>query len=102
MSGINTIDRNNAFKVQPPVPRAKEETADGPQGFGDMFAKALGDVNQKHIAADQAVADLVAGKSQDIHNVMIATQKADIGFQLLMQVRNKVVGAYETIMRMQI
>jgi flagellar hook-basal body complex protein FliE len=54
------------------------------------------------VEADQAVADLVAGKSQDIHNVMIATQKAGIGFQLLMQVRNKVVGAYEQIMRMQI
>ena len=100
MTQINTID--HGVKVQPSVPQSKGPAADARQGFGAMLKNALDDVNQKHIQADQAVADLVAGKSQDIHNIMIAAQKADIGFQLLMQVRNKVVGAYETIMRMQI
>jgi flagellar hook-basal body complex protein FliE len=93
---------DNVGKVQAAGPRTPETTADTAPGFGNMLEKVLGDVNQEHIAAEQAVADLVAGKSQDVHNVMIATQKADIGFQLLMQVRNKVVGAYEAIMRMQI
>ncbi len=100
MTEINRI--NTADSVQPTGSRPARTAKDAAPGFGRMLTEALEDVNQKHIAADQAVADLVAGKSQDIHNVMIATQKADIGFQLLMQVRNKVVGAYEQIMRMQI
>ncbi len=99
MTTLNRI--NGAESLQPAALRSQDEKKAAP-GFDNMFAQALKDVNRKHIEADQAVADLVAGKSQDIHNVMIATQKADIGFQLLMQVRNKVVGAYETIMRMQI
>ncbi len=100
MKELNSI--NTAGGVQPAGTRPSRAAGEATPGFGRMLAQALEDVSQKHVEADQAVADLVAGKSQDIHNVMIATQKADVGFQLLMQVRNKVVSAYETIMRMQI
>ncbi len=98
MTEINSISGINGLPPTLKQPAAANKTA----GFGHMLAQAMEDVNQTHVEADQAVADLVAGKSQDIHNVMIAGQKADIGFQLLMQVRNKIVGAYEQIMRMQI
>ncbi len=100
MTEISTL--NGAGKIEPLAPQTADASAAPSQGFGHMLADALDDVNQQHLKADRAVADLVAGRSQDVHNVMIATQKADIGFQLLMQVRNKVVSAYETIMRMQI
>ena len=100
MTEINTL--NGVGKLQRPGPQSPAAPASPAQGFGPMLEEALGDVNQQHLDADRAVADLVSGKSQDVHNVMIATQKADVGFQLLMQVRNKVVSAYETIMRMQI
>jgi flagellar hook-basal body complex protein FliE len=98
MTQFNRI--NGIDGVQPALKRPG--AADKVPGFGRTLAQAIEEANQTHVEADQAVADLVAGKSQDIHNVMIATQKAGIGFQLLMQVRNKVVGAYEQIMRMQI
>ncbi|MDJ0801564.1 MAG: flagellar hook-basal body complex protein FliE [Desulfobacterales bacterium] len=98
MTNLNGINGINGLQPAPKPPAA----ADKAPGFDRMLAQAIEDVNQTHVEADQAVADLVAGKSQDIHNVMIATQKADVGFQLLMQVRNKIVGAYEQIMRMQI
>ena len=91
----------NGISGAQPTPKQSTATDKAP-GFGHMLAQAVEDANRSHVEADQAVADLVAGKSQDIHNVMIATQKADVGFQLLMQVRNKIVGAYEQIMRMQI
>lgn len=100
MTEISTI--SGVGKIQPIAPQSPAAPGTPAQGFGHMLETALGDVNQQHLDADQAVADLVSGRSQDVHNVMIATQKADIGFQLLMQVRNKVVSAYETIMRMQI
>jgi len=87
-----------------PMPQAsgKPSSSDHPKGFGDMLSGAIGEVNQLYDEADQAVGALAAGRSADVHNTMIALQKADVSFQLLMQIRNKVVSAYETVMRMQI
>jgi len=69
--------------------------------FGNMLARSLEEVNRLHMAADEAVEELAAGKQKNIHETMIAMEKADVAFQLLMQVRNKIISAYETIMRMQ-
>ena len=100
MTEISTL--GGVGKLKPLGPQSSAAPGPPAPGFGKTLEAALRDVNQQHLDADQAVADLVSGRSQDVHNVMIATQKADVGFQLLMQVRNKVVSAYETIMRMQI
>jgi flagellar hook-basal body complex protein FliE len=66
-----------------------------------MLARSLNEVNQLNAAANEAVENLAAGKQKDIHQTMIALEKADVAFQLLMQIRNKIISAYETIMRMQ-
>ena len=50
---------------------------------------------------NQKVAELVQGDRQDVHNVMIAVEKADIAFQLMMQVRNKIVNAYQEVSKLQ-
>jgi flagellar hook-basal body complex protein FliE len=80
---------------------AKTEKTQNPESFGNMLARSLSDVNQLKLEADEAVANLAAGKQKDIHTTMIALEKADVAFQLLMQVRNKIISAYETVMRMQ-
>ena len=80
----------------------KPSSSGSQKGFGDVLTGAIGEVNKLHHEADQAVEGLAAGRSADVHNTMIALQKADVSFQLLMQIRNKVVSAYETVMRMQI
>ncbi len=54
------------------------------------------------MGASQAVEALVTGQSNNIHQTMVALQQADVSFQLMMQVRNKLVTAYEEIQRMQI
>jgi flagellar hook-basal body complex protein FliE len=94
----------NAIGGQLTAPQIKNPSASGDaaKGFGDFLKGAVGEVSHLHHQADQAVEALAAGRSQDIHNTMIALQKADVSFQLLMQIRNKVVSAYETVMRMQI
>lgn len=51
--------------------------------------------------AEQAVVGLLSGRGVDVHEAMIATQKADIAFELALQVRNKAVGAYQQMMSMQ-
>ena len=70
--------------------------------FETMLKQSLDEVNQIQRNADQAIEALATGKHKDIHQTMIAMEKADVAFRLLMQIRNKVISAYETIMRMQV
>jgi len=95
---INTI----AGQLATPPTSTGSSAADAAKGFGNFLKGAVSEVNQLHQEGAQAVEALTAGRSQDVHNTMIALQKADVSFQLLMQIRNKVVSAYETVMRMQI
>ncbi|MBP2650207.1 MAG: Flagellar hook-basal body complex protein fliE [Firmicutes bacterium] len=74
----------------------------GGNDFGKILADALNDVNKVQQEAKQATNNLATGKIQDISEVVIASEKATIALQLTMQVRNKVVDAYQEIMRMQV
>lgn len=76
-------------------------TTSGP-GFLDSLKSAIGNVNDAQKEAGRAVDALMTGETQDIHRTMVALQQADVSFQLMMQVRNKLVTAYEEIQRMQI
>ena len=74
----------------------------GGPGFVDSLKSAIGNVNDAQKEAGRAVDALMTGDTQDIHRTMVALQQADVSFQLMMQVRNKLVTAYEEIQRMQI
>lgn len=76
--------------------------AAGGKSFGEVLSNALGQVNKLQNDAEQASVNLAAGKIQDVSEVVIATEKASVALQLTMQVRNKVVDAYQEIMRMQV
>jgi flagellar hook-basal body complex protein FliE len=95
-SGLESLNGKNPAKT------AKTGSAQNQETFGKMLARSLDDVNQLKLKADEAVENLAAGKQKDIHATMIALEKADIAFQLLMQVRNKIISAYETVMRTQV
>ncbi|MGB8010558.1 MAG: flagellar hook-basal body complex protein FliE [Terriglobales bacterium] len=70
-------------------------------GFGDSLRDAIREVNDLSDNSNQKVTELVQGDRQDVHNVMIAVEKADIAFQLMMQVRNKIVNAYQEVSKLQ-
>lgn len=63
---------------------------------------SIASVDKAQKDSDNAVRKLATGEENDIHNTMITMEKAEISFQLMMAVRNKIIAAYETIMRMQI
>ena len=91
------------FKTLLPSPFDDNKQKEGPgESFVATLNAAIGDVNKLHQEADRAVQELAAGKDKDIHNTMIALEKAEVSFQLMMQVRNKIISAYETIMRMNV
>lgn len=74
----------------------------GTKNFGEFLTEALGEVNSLQQKAATASYDLAAGKLQDISQVTIATEKANLAMQLTMQVRNKMIDAYQEVMRMQV
>jgi flagellar hook-basal body complex protein FliE len=69
--------------------------------FHDVLDGALDDIQQLEGQAQAQVAGVLEGSGADVHSAMIAVEKADLSFQLMMQVRNKIVSAYEEISRMQ-
>ena len=70
-------------------------------GFMDTLQHAISKANDIQLQASQATDALMTGQSQNVHGTMVALQEADISFQLMMQIRNKLVSAYEDIQRMQ-
>ena len=80
----------------------KEQAEGSGVRFGEVLQASLDRVSQLQTAADQSVADLTTGRQSDIHSTMIAVEKAEIAFEMAMTIRNKLLTAYETIMRTQI
>ena len=72
------------------------------EGFSQFLSKSIDEVNQLLGSADKSARDLATGKSENLHDAMITMEKAETAFKLLMQVRNKVIDAYQEVMRMQV
>ncbi len=88
VSGINGFSSNNS--------------ASGEVSFRDFLKNELNKVNDLIIQSDRLSEDFAAGKTDNIHQVLIAVEKADIALQLTLQIRNKILDAYNEIMRMQL
>ena len=69
--------------------------------FGGILQSLVGQTGALDQKAQQAVTGLLSGQGVEVHEAMIATQKADMAFELALQVRNKAVGAYQQMMSMQ-
>jgi flagellar hook-basal body complex protein FliE len=81
---------------------ASSITSAGSDSFGSVVKNAVDSIEKTQQAANQEIAKAVTGESPDLHRTIIALQAADLSFQFGLQVRNKVIGAYEEIMRMQV
>ncbi|WP_426447106.1 flagellar hook-basal body complex protein FliE [Paenibacillus sp. S-38] len=70
--------------------------------FGKFLSSAIDNLNQDQANVDKLNTQFVKGDITDVHQVMIASEKASLGLELTVQVRNKVIEAYQEIMRMQV
>lgn len=73
-----------------------------PGGFGTILQGMIKDVENLHGQANQAITKVQTAESGSIHEAMIAMEKADIAFRTMMQVRNKLLEAYQEVMRLQV
>ncbi len=70
--------------------------------FSKMLSSTIAQVNHADLQGDSAIAQLHAGGAKNLHEVMIATEEADISIRMLVQMRNKALEAYNEIMKLQI
>jgi flagellar hook-basal body complex protein FliE len=85
----------------PSLPDRVKAEQGGPE-FSEILGTAIKQVNDLQSKAGEEVRKAMTGEATDIHTTMIAVQKADVSFQMMMQVRNKLVSAYQEIMKMQV
>ena len=71
-------------------------------GFGSVLQDAMRQVGALNDTASQSVENFLSGEGDDLHKTIMATQRADLAMELFLQVRNKVVSAYQEVMRMQV
>ena len=82
---------------------AESTAVAGSPSFSDVLQNSIEKVNQTQMQADQMSEKLAAGDTnQNLHEVMIALQTASVSFQEMVQVRNKLVSAYQDVMNMQV
>jgi flagellar hook-basal body complex protein FliE len=74
----------------------------GDKSFADTLKEAVGTVNTLQKQADVKMQELATGKTSNIPEVMMAAEKADIGLRMMVQVRNKIIEAYQEVMKMQV
>jgi flagellar hook-basal body complex protein FliE len=92
---------NNIPRIMPPPSGLKQPEAPADKGFGNLLKEALSEVSDLETKSQGELGKFLNGES-DLHSVMIALEKADLSFQMMMQVRNKFVQAYQEIMRTQV
>ena len=103
---LGLISSTGAVGVRPRAPTPPSAPA-GPgaepsASFKEVLMQNIAQVNQLQQDAEMAIEDLAAGRRDDLDGVLIAKQKADLAFQLLLQVRNKMLGAYDEIKQMRV
>lgn len=92
----------NPYKFELEGERTSETGETKGSSFSDSLTKALDEVNSLQSNADNAVEKMASGNAQDIHQVMVAFEQARLSMQMLVEVRNKIVDAYQEISRMQV
>ena len=98
MNSVGTIQ--NAIQIGKELGKTLEqETPEA--GFKDRFTQILSDINQLQLNSGEMAEKFASGEIEDVHDVMIAAEKASVSLELTIEVRNKLVEAYREIMRTQ-
>jgi flagellar hook-basal body complex protein FliE len=84
-----------------PLPSSLTDRTKEGKSFGETLKESIREVNQLQQSAEEEARALAMGKTKDVAETLIAIEKANISFQLMMQVRNKLVEAYQEVMRTQ-
>lgn len=102
MSMIPPISPVNVQPIQLPELARTDTQNSTPGAFQSLLDGMIGRVERSQADSQQAIENFVTGGTEELHSVALATQRAELEFDMFLQVRNKVVQAYQEIMRMQV
>jgi flagellar hook-basal body complex protein FliE len=88
--------------IRPPDLERGAEAGKGEGSFANLLKDSVSEVNRLQKEAGEAITAYATGEKASLHDTMIAIEQADVSFRLLMQVRNKIVEAYQEVLRMQV
>ena len=97
---VNPVSSIRPISLPEPVQPAGNTASPG--GFQSVLEGMIGKAEQSRATAQNSVSNFLSGGNEELHSVVLATQRAELEFDLFLQVRNKVVTAYQEIMRMQV
>jgi len=95
---ILPVNSSVSFPIAPATPA----TSPSGQAFGAVFADAVSKVESFQQNAAGSINRFLSGEGEELHQVALASQQAELSFQLFLQMRNKVVSAYQEVMKMQL
>lgn len=99
LPGQNSVEFKTSQGFQSEISGSGEISG---KSFADTLNAAIDKVNTLQKDSDKAIQNLATGRTDNVAEVMIASEKADIALKLMMQVRNKIIDAYQEIMKMQV
>ncbi|HZR68355.1 MAG TPA: flagellar hook-basal body complex protein FliE [Burkholderiales bacterium] len=103
IEAVSFIPSATAQAIESKLPGSAGGTGTAPaSGFGDWLSREIAQVNDKIQSTDKQVQDLALGKAGNLHDVMIALEDTKLSFQLMVQVRTRLLEAYQDILRMQV
>lgn len=102
LSRGQTLKEISDSKFQAPASQPSVGGAEGGKSFADTLKDAVNNVNTLQKESDVKMQEIATGKNHNIPEVMISAEKADIAFKLMVQVRNKIIEAYQEVMKMQV
>src|SRR5271165_6448246 len=97
-----TIPGNFTIPSMPSLSGVQSASPSGGSAFGSVLTEAISKVESFQNNANASVNKFLSGEGEELHKVALATQQADLSLQLFMQVRNKIVTAYNQVMQMQV
>ena len=101
MSEINSIGPIQPGSLPDKLSQAQGVSKDAPS-FKDTLSSFMKDVNSMQLKADESINKMAAGEITDVHQVMNAVEEANTAFNMMMEIRNKVMDAYQEVMRMRL
>lgn len=104
VSGSNIIDNNlnNTISNDDSINGNADQSSNNISDFASMLKNKLDEINSQQVQADNSTEGLIEGDRTDIHNVMLDTEQAKMSLELAVQIRNKLVDAYQELNRTQL
>ena len=99
VSGISSVGGAQQGQA---VPAGIAPSQAGSSSFADLLHELVKDTNNSQSEVQISVEDLVSGKSESLHEVVMTASQAELSFRLMMEIRNRLISSYQEIIRMQV